>query len=121
MRNADFRFFAQIRSHFLLHQKTNRHEFLWGYPYLSPALRWHTDGDISRDIPTFLLPLNRHTNDDIPWDIPTFLLPFNWHTNYDTHWDIPTFSSPTFRDTFRYFQPVRHLLATTKRVLWHRF
>ena len=57
MRNANFRFCAQIRSHFLLHQEANHHKYFEGYPYFSPALHWHTNGDISWDIPSFLLSL----------------------------------------------------------------
>ena len=57
LRNADFRFSAQIRSHFLLHQKANHHRYFEGYPYFSPALHWHTNCDISWDIPSFLLSL----------------------------------------------------------------
>ena len=53
MQNADFRFRVQIRSHFLLHQKANHHRYFEGYPYFSPALHWHTNCDISWDIPTF--------------------------------------------------------------------
>ena len=56
LRNADFRFCAQIRSHFLLHQKVNRHRK-------------------SEEHLHFLLPHNWHTNSDIPWDIPSFSLP----------------------------------------------
>ena len=37
LRNADFRFSAQIRSHFLLHQKANHHRYFEGYPYFSPT------------------------------------------------------------------------------------
>ena len=93
LRNADFRFSAQIRSHFLLHQEANHHSYFEGYPYFSPALHWHTNGDIS-------------------WDIPTFLLPFNWCTNSDTPWDIPTFSSLPQRDTFDYIQLIYHRFAS---------
>ena len=93
LRNADFRFCAQIRSHFLSHQKANHHRYFEGYPYFSPALHWHTNGDIS-------------------WDIPTFLLPLNWHTNNDTPWDIPTFSSLPQRDTFDYIQLIYHRFAS---------
>ena len=57
LRNADFRFCAQIRSHFLLHQKANHHKHFEGYPYFSPALHWHTNNDIPWDIPSFLLSL----------------------------------------------------------------
>ena len=57
LRNADFRFSAQIRSHFLLHQKANHHRYFEGYPYFSPALHWHTNNDILWDIPSFLLSL----------------------------------------------------------------
>ena len=57
LRNADFRFCTQIRSHFLLHQKANHHRYFEGYPYFLPALHWHTNGDISWDIPSFLLSL----------------------------------------------------------------
>ena len=57
LRNADFRFSAQIRSHFLLHQEANHHRYFEGYPYFLPALHWHTNGDISWDIPSFLLSL----------------------------------------------------------------
>ena len=53
LRNADFRFSAQIRSHFLLHQKANHHRYFEGYPYFSPALHWHTNCDILWDIPSF--------------------------------------------------------------------
>ena len=53
LRNADFRFCAQIRSHFLLHQEANHHRYFKGYPYFSPALHWHTNGDINWDIPSF--------------------------------------------------------------------
>ena len=56
LRNADFRFSAQIRSHFLLQQKANHHRYFEGYPYFSPALHWHTNGDISWDIPSFSFP-----------------------------------------------------------------
>ena len=56
LRNADFRFSAQIRSHFLLHQKANHHRYFEGYPYFSPALHWHTNDDILWDIPSFSLP-----------------------------------------------------------------
>ena len=56
LRNADFRFSAQIRSHFLLHQKANHHKHFEGYPYFSPALHWHTNGDTLWDIPSFSLP-----------------------------------------------------------------
>ena len=56
LRNADFRFCAQIRSHFLLHQEANHHRYFEGYPY-------------------FLAAFHRHTNDDILWDIPSFSLP----------------------------------------------
>ena len=56
MQNADFRFCAQIRSHFLLHQKANHHRYFDGYPYFSPAFRWHTNCDILWDIPSFSLP-----------------------------------------------------------------
>ena len=37
MRNADFRFCAQIRSHFLLHQEANHNRCFEGYPYFSPT------------------------------------------------------------------------------------
>lgn len=57
LRNADFRFCAQIRSHFFLHQEANHHRYFEGYPYFSPALHWHTNCDISWDIPSFLLSL----------------------------------------------------------------
>ena len=53
LRNADSCFSAQIRSHFLLHQKAKHHRYFEGYPYFSPALHWHTNCDISWDIPTF--------------------------------------------------------------------
>ena len=56
LRNADFRFSAQIRSHFLLHQKAKHHRYFEGYPYFSPALHWHTNDDINWDIPTFCCP-----------------------------------------------------------------
>ena len=56
LRNADFRFSAQIRSHFLLHQEANHHRYFEGYPYFSPALHWHTNCNISWDIPTFRCP-----------------------------------------------------------------
>ena len=59
LRNADFRFSAQIRSHFLLHQKANHHILFKGHPYFSPVLHWHTNGDT-------------------PWDIPSFC----WHSIY---------------------------------------
>lgn len=55
LRNADFRFSAQIRSHFLLHQEANHHRYFEGQPY-------------------FLAAFHRHTNGDIPWDIPSILL-----------------------------------------------
>ena len=55
LRNADFRFSAQIRSHFLLHQKANHHRYFEGQHY-------------------FLAAFHRHTNNDILWDIPSFLL-----------------------------------------------
>ena len=106
LRNADFRFSAQIRSHFLLHQKANHHRYFEGYPYFLPALHWHTNGDISWDIPSFLLSLNRHTNCDTPWDIPAFLLLLHRHTNCDTAWDIPSFSLPSI------YQPLGALLRT---------
>ena len=55
LRNADFRFSAQIRSHFLLHQEANHHRYFEGQPY-------------------FLAAFHRHTNNDILWDIPSILL-----------------------------------------------
>ena len=57
LRNADFRFCAQIRSHFLLHQGANHHRYFEGYPYFSPALTCHTNYDTPWDIPSFLLSL----------------------------------------------------------------
>lgn len=96
LRNADFRFSAQIRSHFLLHQEANHHRYFEGDPYFSPALHWHTNGDISWDIPTFSLPLNRHTNSDISWDIPTFSSP----TQRDIFYYILSFCQTNNRDTF---------------------
>ena len=55
LRNADSCFSAQIRSHFLLHQKANHHKHFEGDPY-------------------FLAAFHRHTNNDILWDVPSFLL-----------------------------------------------
>ena len=56
LQSADFRFWAQIRSHFLLHQKVNHHKFLQGYPYISLPFSWHTNSDTPWDIPTFCCP-----------------------------------------------------------------
>ena len=56
LRNADFRFSAQIRSHFLLHQKVNPHRSSERYPYFRLSHKWHTNSDTSWDIPTLLLP-----------------------------------------------------------------
>ena len=47
LRNADFRFSAQIRSHFLLHQEANHHRYFEGYLYFSPT-------SIGTQIVTFL-------------------------------------------------------------------
>ena len=95
LRNADFRFSSQIRSHFLLHQEANHQRYFEGDPYFSPALHWHTNGDTS-------------------WDIPTLLLPFNCHTNSATPWDIPTFLSSAKRDTFNYIQLICHRFANER-------
>jgi len=56
LRNADFRFSAQIRSHFLLHQEANHHRYFEGYPYFLAAFHRHTNNDIIGDIPTFRCP-----------------------------------------------------------------
>ena len=56
LRNADFRFSAQIQSHFLLHQKANRHRYSERYPYFRPPHNWHTYNDILWDIPSFCCP-----------------------------------------------------------------
>ena len=56
LRNADFRFCAQIRSRLLLHQEANHHRYFEGQPY-------------------FLAAFHRHTNNDILWDIPSFCCP----------------------------------------------
>ena len=53
LRNADFRFCAQIRSHFLLHQEANHHRYFEGQPYFLAVLHWHTNGDTPWDIPSF--------------------------------------------------------------------
>lgn len=116
LRNADFRFCAQIRSHFLLHQEANHHRYFEGYPYFLLPYNWHTSSDITWDIPTFLLPLNWHTNNDTPWDIPSFLPPLICHTISDTHWDIPTFSSLAPRDTLHYIPLTPHRFAKHTRV-----
>ena len=101
LRNADFRFSAQIRSHFLLHQEANHHRYSEGYPYFSPT----SIGTLmmtSIGISHLFVDL-RSTNHrgHFLWH-PYFLCSFNRHTNNDILWDIPTFLSPTFRDTFRY-------------------
>ena len=57
LRNADFRFCAQIRSHFLLHQDANLHRYSERYPYFRLSHDWHTNSDTSWDIPSFLLSL----------------------------------------------------------------
>ena len=56
LRNADFRFSAQIRSHFLLHQEANHHRYFEGYPYFQPSLFGGTIRDILWDIPSFCWP-----------------------------------------------------------------
>jgi len=84
LQNADFRFCAQIRSHFLLHQKANHHRYFEGYPCFSATP-------------------NRHTNDDIPWDIPTLSSPaFRVTFRY-----IPSFCQTNKRDTNYYLQPLK--------------
>ena len=57
LRNADFRFCAQIWSHFLLHQEANHHRYFEGDPYFLAASHRHTTNDILWDIPSFLLSL----------------------------------------------------------------
>ena len=56
LRNADFRFSAQIRSHFLLHQEANPHRSFEGQPYFRPSLIGDTIRDILWDIPSFCCP-----------------------------------------------------------------
>lgn len=56
MQNADFRFCAQIRSHFLLHQDANHHKHFEGDPYFLLSHNWHTNSDTSWDIPSFCCP-----------------------------------------------------------------
>ena len=57
LRNADFRFSAQIRSHFLLHKEVNRHRKSEEHPHFLPPHNWYTNSDTSWDIPSFLLSL----------------------------------------------------------------
>ena len=61
----------------------------------------------------FSPPFSWHTNGDTSWDIPTFLPPFSWHTNDDTPWDIPIFRCPSFR------QPLGTLLGTFLLFCYH--
>lgn len=56
MQNADYRFCAQIRSHFLLHQAVSSHRYSEEQPYFRPPHNWHTSSDITWDIPTFCCP-----------------------------------------------------------------
>ena len=56
LRNADSCFSAQIRSHFLLHQKANHHRYFAGYPYFWPPFIGNTIRDILWDIPSFCCP-----------------------------------------------------------------
>ena len=56
LRNADFRFSAQIRSHFLLHQEANPHHSSEGQPYFCSPLIEATIRDILWDIPSFCCP-----------------------------------------------------------------
>ena len=101
MQNADFRFCAQIRSHFLLHQVINHHRYFEGYPYFSPpsiGTLMVTHLGISHLFVT--LQSFNHLGHFLRH--PCFFLFLHRHTNRDTPWDIPTFSSLTFRDTFRY-------------------
>ena len=109
LRNADFRFSAQIRSHFLLHQEANHHRYFEGYPYFSPALHWHTNNDILWDIPNFygpsivtqimtLLGISQlftilHLVHKLwhPLGYPIFFFALDLPTTRDTSWDIPTF------------------------------
>ena len=116
MRNADFRFCTQIRSHFLLHQEANHHRYFEGYPYFSPT-------SIGTLMVTHLGISQLFCRPSVGAQIMThlgishFLLSFNRHTNSDTPLDIPTFSPPAPRDIFiasyRFSKRIRKTFVVT--------
>ena len=92
LRNADSCFSAQIRSHFLLHQKANHHRYFAGYPYFWPPFIGNTIRDILWDIPSFCCP-------SIGTQIVTLL-------GISQHFRPHRFA--TNRDVFNYIQLICH-------------
>lgn len=92
LRNADFRFSVQIRSHFLLHQEANHHRYFEGYLYFSPT-------SIGTQIVTFLgishlsCSLSTVTQIMTPLGISQHFRPHRFATN---------------RDIFNYIQLICH-------------
>ena len=111
LRNADFRFSAQIRSHFLLHQKANRHRYSERYPYFRPPHNWHTYNDILWDIPSFLLSLTCQQlgtllRTSLLFYRPLIVTPIVTLLGISQHFRPHRFA--TNRDIFNYIQLICH-------------
>ena len=111
LRNADFRFSAQIRSHFLLHQEANHHRYFEGQPYFLAAFHRHTNNDILWDIPSFLLSLicqqlGTLLGTSLLFYCPLIVTPIVTSIGISQHFRPHRFA--TNRDVFNYIQLICH-------------
>ena len=111
LRNADFRFSAQIRSHFLLHQEANPHRSFEGQPYFRPSLIGDTIRDILWDIPSFCCPsicppLGTLLGTSLLFYCPLIVTPIVTSIGISQHFRPHRFA--TNRDVFNYIQLICH-------------